>query len=236
MTAAPTPVDRRQTRRPRRLAWLFAGVLIGAAIVLLFTVHDSTHTLRGSGKPAEQRRAVSAFSGVELAGSNIVTLHVGGRRSVIVRADDNLLSHVITTVRAGRLVIANNGSVSSRTPMHVAVTVPSLKALTLSGSGMVSAQSVRARSLTVRLSGSGLLRASGTVDRLDVTLGGSGVAELRDLAARDARAVVVGSGRIDLTATSALDASIPGTGTIVYRGNPAQVTTSIAGTGAITRM
>jgi hypothetical protein len=36
-------------------------------------------------------------------------------------------------------------------------------------------------------------------------------------------------------ATNTLQASVPGSGTIAYSGNPAQVTRSITGSGAITR-
>jgi hypothetical protein len=211
------------------------GVLLGAAGALLFTIADSDETVRGSGVAAEQVRSVGAFSAVELSGSNIVTIRVGGARSVVVRGDDNLLSHVTTTVRSGRLNIDTTGDVSSRTPMRVAVTVPALRQLALSGSGIVSAEAVDARSLTVTLSGSGVLRASGTARQLEVTLGGSGVAQLQDLVARDAKAAVSGSGRIDVTASRSLDATITGTGTIVYGGDPARVTPSITGTGAITR-
>jgi hypothetical protein len=41
-------------------------------------------------------------------------------------------------------------------------------------------------------------------------------------------------GTIRVTATSSLDADLSGTGAIVYSGNPATVTKSVAGTGAIT--
>ena len=44
-------------------------------------------------------------------------------------------------------------------------------------------------------------------------------------------AVVTGSGLIQVTATTSLDAQVPGTGEIIYSGNLAQVTTSITGTG-----
>jgi len=234
MTVVPTPAHRRHAR-PTWLAFLMLGVLLGAGGVLVFTLDESSDTAGGSGVPGRQARAVPAFSSVQLVGSNIVTVRVGGARSVIVRGDDNLLSHITTTVRSGRLVIGTTGSFSTRTPMRVAVTVPSLVALGLGGSGIISAQGVHARSLRVTLSGSGVLRASGTADRLDVRLGGSGVAQLRDLVARDTHAVITGSGRIDVTATKGLDASIPGTGAIVYGGGPERVTTSVSGTGAITR-
>jgi hypothetical protein len=40
---------------------------------------------------------------------------------------------------------------------------------------------------------------------------------------------------IQVTATTSLDAAVPGTGAIIYSGNPSQVTTSITGTGTIAR-
>jgi putative autotransporter adhesin-like protein len=233
MSAAPTPVGRRTIRRPTWLLWLLAGVVVGAVVALVASADHSGGTLQGSGVPAEQARSVPAFRAVELAGSNIVTVRVGGRRSVVVRGDDNLLSKVRTTVRSRRLVIASVGSFSTHTPMRVAVTTPSLSALELSGSGIVSVEGVRARALTVSLPGSGVLRAVGSADRLAVTLGGSGLAALGGLVVQDVRAVMTGSGRIDVTATRSLHASVPGTGAIFYGGAPAHVTTSVSGTGSI---
>jgi hypothetical protein len=233
MGAAPTPLRRRTIRRPTWLVPLLAGIVLGAGIALLAAADHSRDTPRGSGVPAEQARAVPAFSAIDLAGSNIVTVRVGGRRAVVVHADDNLLSKVTTAVRSGRLVIDTTGSFSTRAPMRVAVTTPSLDALALSGSGIVSVQGVRAKTFAVTLPGSGLLRAGGSADRLVVTLSGSGLAQLGGLVARDARAVVAGSGRIDVTATRTLRASVPGTGAIFYGGNPAHVRTSISGTGTI---
>jgi hypothetical protein len=205
----------RSTLTPRRarLAWLFMGAVIGAFTVLLLTGGSSRN--HRSGVPARQERTVRAFSGVELAGSNVVSIRVGGRRSVIVHADKSLLSRVTTTVRSGRLVIDTDGNTSSNVPMWVEVRTPALDTLVLSGSGVV--------------------RAEGTARRIGVMLSGSGVAELGGLAARDARAVIKGSGRIDVTASNRLDASIPGTGVISYGGDPAHVATNVSGTGAITR-
>jgi hypothetical protein len=46
---------------------------------------------------------------------------------------------------------------------------------------------------------------------------------------------VSGSARIVTHAANTLQASATGSGTIVYSGNPAHVTTSITGSGTITR-
>jgi Putative auto-transporter adhesin, head GIN domain len=193
--------------------------------------------LVGSGTAAAQTRHLAAFSSVDLAGSGNVTIRAGGRQSVVVHADDNLLGQVTTQVHATTLVIGTRGSFTTSSPMSVEISVPSLEAVTLSGggSGAITASNIQAPRVSVRLSGSGVVRASGTVTRLDVSLGGSGDAQLGQLVARDVHAVLDGSGRIVTHVTNTLQASVPGSGTIVYNGNPAHVTRSITGSGAITR-
>jgi Putative auto-transporter adhesin, head GIN domain len=243
MTVAPTPLHRRRMPHRHQLVWivgLVALVLvgIGVALLVMFDVFGSSSTstaIQGSGIAATQTRDVPDFSGVDLAGSNNVTIQVGGEQSVVVHADDNLLDNVTTEVQAGTLVIANTDSFTTKSPMSVEITVPTLETLDLSGSGKIAADDIRASGLTATLSGSGTLRASGTADRLVVTLDGSGDAQLEQLVAQDAKAVVNGSGRIVVNATNSLEASVPGTGAIVYSGNPAHVTKTITGTGAITQ-
>lgn len=204
------------------------------AALLTWNRHWPGSQLRGSGVAATQARTLSSFTKVDLAGSNNVTVTVGGRQSVVVHADNNLLRHVTTQVASGTLTIGTTGSFTTRSPMSVDVTVPALTAVQLSGSGMMSVTGVKAAHLTVTLPGSGILRASGTVTRLDVALSGSGEALFAPLIAGHVRATVSGSGLIRVTATASLDAVITGSGAITYSGNPAHVATKITGSGAVT--
>lgn len=241
MTVAPTP---RHQRAPHRywlpLAALLAVALVGVGVLLfrfdVFTGSSGSNSVRGSGIPATQTRELAGFTSVELAGSNNVKIHVGGTQSVVVHADDNLLGRVTTRVQAGKLVVGNTpGSYTSKSPMSVDVSVPALQALRLTGSGVISVTGIKTASLAVTLSGSGVLRASGRAMRLDVTLAGSGDAQLKQLLARQVHAAISGSGRILVTATKSLSAAVPGSGAIIYSGNPAQVTTNVTGSGAVTR-
>lgn len=222
--------------QPIMIAVLIA-VLALAVIGVAVLVHggSSNSGVQGSGAAVTQTRTVASFTGLDLAGSNNVTVVVGGPQSVVVHADSNLVNHVTTGVVAGTLVIGDTGSFTTRTPMSVDVSVPSLTALNLSGDGQISVTGISTSQLTVTVSGSGLLSAAGTVTRLDVTLSGDGQAQLSQLTASDVHAVVSGSGLIQVTATTSLDAAVPGTGAIIYGGNPPQVTTSITGTGTVTR-
>ena len=240
MTVAPTPVHHRHWRywSPWLLA-LLAFLLGALAIVLLYRLdvvgNSSGSATEGSGVPATQVRHLPRFSSVDLAGSNNVSVHVGAPQSVVVRGDDNLVDRVTTKVRAGALVVGNtSGSFSTRSPMSVEITVPTLDAVTLSGSGNVVVDGVQQEALDASLLGSGTLTGSGRATRLAVTVGGSGTARFTQLVASDVRAIVSGSGSIFVTATGTLDATVSGTGAILYSGNPTQVTKSVSGTGAVT--
>ena len=241
MSVAPTSVH--PGREQHHFRWMLVAILAfllgGLAVALLYHLDmfggSSSSTTEGSGVAATQIRDVTSFSSVELAGSNNVVIRVGEKQSVVVRADDNLLDRVTTEVRSGKLVIANTpGSLATKSPMSVEVTVPTLSALTLTGSGNIVVNGIGAESLKVALPGSGTLTGSGTATRLDVTVGGSGMVQFTRLIANDVRAVVSGSGSIFITATKSLDASVSGSGAILFAGNPQDVTKSITGSGAIT--
>ena len=112
MTVAPTSVQPRRGQQRSRwmLVAILASLLGGLTVALLYRVDifegSSNSTTEGSGVSATQARDVAAFNSVELAGSNNVLIRVGGKQSVVVRADDNLLDRVTTEVQSGRLVIA----------------------------------------------------------------------------------------------------------------------------------
>jgi hypothetical protein len=241
MTVAPTPVHpgREQHRSRWVLVAILAFLLGGLAVALLYQFDvfggSSSSTTVGSGVAATQARDLAAFDSVELAGGNNVVIRVGEKQSVVVKADDNLLDRVTTEVQSRKLVIANTpGSLTTKSPMSVEVNVPTLTALTLTGSGNIVVDGVEAESLELTLPGSGTLTGSGTATRLDVTVGGSGTVQFTGLVATDVRALVSGSGSIFITATKTLDASASGSGAILYAGNPQEITQNVTGTGAIT--
>jgi hypothetical protein len=235
MNTARTHAHRGPDHVRHTLIWL--GVLPLVAVIALliqqnlFQNNDSPS--KGSGVAATATRHVGPFSGVDLAGSNDVMIRVGATQTVTVHGDDNLLRLVTTEVRGDQLVIDNSDSFSTVAPMGVAVTVPTLDAISLSGLGRVTVSGIDTNLLTVAIDGLGAIFARGRANAVDATLNGSGNVELRRLVAHDAHAIVAGSGQIWVYATNSLTASVPGTGTVLYSGDPPHVTESVSGTGAV---
>jgi Putative auto-transporter adhesin, head GIN domain len=239
MSTGHTAIHRRRGLRRLQLAPMALGVLLLAILIALlvdriFFDSSSGPAGTGSGVAATQARSLPPFTGVDLAGDNNVVVEVGARQSVTVHADGNLLRRVTTGVRSGRLVIGTTpGNLSAKSPMFVAVSLPSLDGVTLQGDGNITLTGINSRNLTVALPGSGNVQATGTTTKLHVTISGEGTALLRGLIARDAKAALSGDGTIMLTATHSLSARVSGSGTVLYGGNPSHVTQSVTGSGTV---
>ena len=242
MTTSPAPIPHRHTSH--RL--IFVGLIVlafAAATVGIIVAARHTGTspgttfssgMKGSGVPATQVRTVPTFTAVDLTGSNNVTVHVGNAQTVTVHGDDNLIRYVTTTVQGGTLAVGQSRDFSTTSPMSVEITVPALDAATLTGAGVLAVTGVAADHFTVRAPGSGVVVVTGKTTTLDATLSGTGDVRLDGLAAQDATASVPGTGRLLVNASHSLDATVSGVGSILYTGNPTDVTKNVTGTGSIT--
>jgi Putative auto-transporter adhesin, head GIN domain len=237
-TAPPlpeAPADQRHRRR-RSIALIGAAVLIALValtVSVLLAGKNDHDVVTGSGTPATDVRALPQFSAVDLAGANRVTVRVGTPQRVVVHADSNLLDNVLTRVRSGVLIVSGRGHFTTRSPMAVVVTVPSLRAATLSGTGELTVTGAATSTFVARLSGTGTLTASGQADRVTATLTGAGTLNLASLRARNMTVVLRGAGTATVHATDSLNATLAGTGSILYSGSPAHVTKTLTGTGTI---
>jgi hypothetical protein len=240
MTTSPAPIPHRHTSHRLILVGVillaFAAATVGIVVAARHTGTGTTFSsgAKGSGVGATQVRTVPAFTAVDLAGSNNVTVHVGDKQTVTVHGDDNLIRYVTTTVQDGTLAVGQSHDFSTTAPMSVEITVPALDASTLSGAGVLTVTGVAADHFTVRAPGSGVLVVTGTATTLDASLSGTGDVRLDGLAAHDATATVSGTGRLLVNVSHSLDATVSGVGSILYTGNPTDVTKKVTGTGSIT--
>jgi hypothetical protein len=212
----------------------------------------------GSGNVTSETRPVGSFQAIHLKGAMKVVLRQTGKEAVEVRADDNLIGLVETTVvsRGGvptlEIGVKKGASYSTRTRMIVTVDVAELRALEISGSGDVVADGLKtnefrlgisgagdvqlrqlaASSFSVNVSGSGDVSATGRTGKLSVSIAGSGDVSTQGLEADDVSVSIGGSGDARVNAKKTLRVSIAGSGDVDYTGDPA-VTTSIAGNGTI---
>jgi hypothetical protein len=248
----------------QRLRRAGAGLLLAAMATL--PVHaleinwGSGSRVEGSGKPASETRPLSDFQAISAKGPVRLVVRQGTREAVEVRADDNLLPLIETTVESGShgrtLVVGlkKGQSIRTRGDMVVTVDVVQLKSIATAGSGDVKVEalktpalvlnlagsadaslaSLQTDELSVSISGSGDVNAAGSAGRLKVSIAGSGDVRTANLRADDVTVSIAGSGDADVAANKSLSVSIAGSGDVVYRGD-AQLKSSIVGSGSVTR-
>ena len=188
--------------------------------------------IQGSGVKASQTREVDEFTDVEVRGSANVRIHDGKEQSVTVESDDNLLEIITTEVRDKKLIVTTKESYSTRIGISVSVNVPQIESIRVMGSGDVQAENVDVETLHLSISGSGDITAVGTAKKVDVTINGSGDADLSELVARDATVQISGSGDVRVHATEILRATINGSGDVRYKGKP-DVQRDVSGSGDV---
>lgn len=122
---------------------------------------------------------------------------------------------------------------SRRDALKVVVTAPAVNRFELRGSGDLTLTAYDQPSLAVAISGSGEIEAHGRADTVDVSIAGSGEADLEALAVRQATVRIAGSGDARVGPSESADISIAGSGDAVLTSRPADVRQRIAGSGDV---
>jgi hypothetical protein len=186
------------------------------------------------GPRTSQTRDVGAFTRVDNRDSVDVRLRVGVAQHVEVRAGEKVIDDVGAEVRDGTLELTFDHDGWGGGDVVVEASVPRLTGVDVSGSGDIDADGIDADGFEVRSDGSGDIALSGTAGRLAVDMDGSGDADLTDLAAREARVFVGGSGDLDVRAGERLAVEVDGSGDVRYHGDPA-LTQRVDGSGDLSR-
>jgi hypothetical protein len=211
-------------------------LLFSACVVLLSLVVGACSIVgeRGSGTMATETRDVNGFDEIDLSGSGTVLVAVTGAESLTVEAEDNILSLLTTEVRNGTLVLGTKQNISPTREIVYTITVVSLEAVTVSGSGSVTATNIDADAFNVHISGSGTVMPEGVSESLDLSISGSGVFEGEALLSATGTVSVSGSGDAVVNVTDDLDVKVSGSGNVEYFGDPG-VSVSISGSGNVSK-
>jgi hypothetical protein len=213
-------------------------------------------SVEGSGQLIEESRSVGFFNSVRLSGSGKVIVTGGPGASVRLMAEDNIMPLIETRVEGDTLVVETNRPYRTNIGITVYLTMSEIKGFTLSGAWVLSSESeltvddldievsgagridldVRAGNIFTSLSGAGEIILRGSADRHRVRISGAGNLNAEGLEVRYYDIQVSGAGNCRIFVTEELVASISGTGSIYYRGNPAIVESNISGTGKLVKL
>lgn len=202
--------------------------------------------------PVERRFDPGSFTTIELAGSDRVQVTRSPTASVVASGDPRAVAALDIAVRGDTLRIGRlPGSYRDRGAL-VSVTVPMLRAASItgsgamnivgmegpdftgsiSGSGAMRIADLHTRTVRFDLSGSGAISASGSADDAALELGGSGSIDTRGLAVSTLTVTAGGSGMVSATATRIATIRAGGSGSVRVTGG-ARCDVSKGGSGSV---
>ncbi|WP_394749721.1 head GIN domain-containing protein [Spongiimicrobium salis] len=235
------------------------------SFIVLFTASCTAQwgkKIKGNGNVVTIERSVGDYNSVAVSGWFDVILVDGNEGELSLKGEENLLEHIKTEVKNGKLVIKVKKGVNLRPSswksgngIYITVPVEQIDGVSLSGSGDIVGKtmlksdtfktamsgsgditlSVSAQSISASMSGSGDIRLDGKTTDFDVSISGSGDIKAYDLSADNVKASISGSADIKITANKSIKARVSGSGDIRYRGNPEKIDTKTSGSGDISK-
>ncbi|WP_375290593.1 head GIN domain-containing protein [Qipengyuania sp.] len=198
---------------------------------------------------------------LDIDGAKPNKLELGGPDDVIVREGETLAIAVSGSTEAKEglrfrldgdsLAIGREGNWDGPSVATISVTMPSLRAISMAGSGKLTAPSltgnadinvagsgditvlgVSASKLGVNIMGSGDVKLAGTAETLDYNVAGSGALNARGLKVGKAEINIAGSGGGEIASDGTVEAHIAGSGDVTVFGR-ADCTVKSVGSGEL---
>lgn len=236
----------------RTISQLLLFLTLGIFTSSVFTSCESC--VDGNGSVIIEDRAIESYSKLEVDISAEVTIIPGEDLFIRVEAQESLLPIIKTTISGKTLKIKSKPCIQSDEPIRITLTVPTLTAVSINGSGSVKTLEIMntedldiaingsgtfigdvfANSVNASINGSGNILINGSAKKLEIEINGSG--DFRGLGLKSFEAIVAvrGSGNVDVNALNELSVEVLGSGDVRYIGNP-KISTSIVGSGEVSK-
>lgn len=201
-------------------------------------------TVTGERSPAVTRTL--AWTGGDRLSVNLpadVTYVQGPEAGVVITGSQTIVDRV--QIKDGRLTADGPDEITvrwraggfsawnDRDNLKIVVTAPAVTRFNLAGSQPLTIRDYDQPTLSIDISGSGDVTATGKTTTLDLDIAGSGEADLADLATTDATVGISGSGEARVAPTGTARLSIAGSGDITLTTRPAKLESNVSGSGDI---
>jgi hypothetical protein len=228
-----------------------ASLLLGL-IALVSAGCNYIDGIDGNGKIVKETRKVEAFDGIKIGGAFKVFISQGSTESLLVEADENLMSIIETEVRGGKLVVNTKENIHRSKKLDLYITVKTLESIDISGAVELKSEGkLELGNLSFEGSGASEIEMNFTADHVDGNFSGaseidlagsanscrldmSGASELdaEDFIVKEFDLELSGAGDAEIHVTDKLKARASGAANIRYLGDP-KVDSEVSGAGSV---
>lgn len=237
---------------------ILSAVVLAIVLVNITTLFAGCRMFgeRGNGNVIKQERSVPAFKAIRISGAFDIILSQGTTQSIIVEADDNLMSIIKTEVKGEELIIENTKPIHNSRSLKVYVTFKELKKIDISGavdletSGKLtmdelsidgsgasdSKMELDVKKLDIDCSGGSKLKFSGTATNVTMDVSGAVDIYAYGLLTESFHLDISGAGNAEINVSKELNVEISGAASVHYKGNPSKFVENVSGAGSIKRV
>lgn len=190
--------------------------------------------ITGQGEIVKKKLNVDNFHSLGLGINATVYLTQGSSHSVEIEAQQNIIDNLELEVENGSWNIEGKKRIKDYKAVVIHITMPTVKALSIGGSGKILGKSdfKNLEELKVSIGGSGEVSLAGSATTTSISIAGSGKVDVRQLGSASSKVSIAGSGDAFVDVKDKLTVSIAGSGSVFYNGKPS-VKTSVAGSGKV---
>ena len=216
----------------------FKFAILSLATALFCFTGLQAQTITGKGSKVKKELSLSSFKSIGL-GANATVYISKGSQKVVVEGQENIINELKKEVNDGswNIGFGKNKKVKNYDKLTIHITMPTVKNLSIGGSGEIIGEDTFNNLGEVKFSiaGSGMIEFKGSASSAKVNIAGSGDARLADMELGDCKVSIAGSGDAMVDVSGDLNISIAGSGDVRYKGSP-KVKSSIAGSGNVRSM
>jgi len=183
--------------------------------VLIFSGCVNSHRkVVGNHSVSEETRTPGNFNRVINEGEFNVYVDHDSIWEVTIEAESNLIPYIITELKGTLLYVYTKDNLKNNSPMNIYIKTPDINEISLSGSGLIFADSLYTNNLDMFISGSGDIRGYVEADYIYSSISGSGWVSMGIV-------------------TDELESKVSGSGNLEYWGEATKSTFTISGSGSV---
>jgi hypothetical protein len=170
--------------------------LILFSILAFSSLISCNPSVTGEGPVENIKKDADKFSKVNMQMEANVTVTQGVENSVVIHAQKNIADAIETSINGKTLKIYSNDNLIPSEPISIDITMNNIEMLEISGSGvMKSSGTLKTPELNLKLSGSGKIYADVVCNKIKTEISGSGEMTLKG-AATESNLEISGSGHL----------------------------------------
>ena len=209
----------------------FRNLVVCVAFIFCISLYSCTDD--SGAEPSSlitEERSFESFDKISVGGLIVLNVSRGTEQKVVVRANNDVISKIITEFNEGRLDISLDPGEYNDKTLEVDITLPALTELVVGGAVSTKVQDIQETgNLSITVSGTSNLTIDGTADKLTLDLSGVTQYQGYGLSTQECEISASGTANAQVLCSTLLKGSLTDLSRLSYKGSPTiQVSTSDA--------